>query len=259
MEEEVIRLSRLLLLTLSTPIKPGTIHRLRLDNIFEQALEEAVYIISHAEDAYRRGVELRRGERSLHSLGIGKVIQSSLARAFEHLERRPLVGLHVAVHTSALLLGYGGGEGYRSLLDGVKMLYRIGSDDVIAVINGMEASSLGDEVRFLDSKGITRRSITLQGTSLGDFYEVMSILDTGFLLNLKGVKLLKEARIRNEDSIYKIVLGSYLKLARIRGLLQVQTGRGLKYLAKLDRELQLDPRFNRLLGGTFLLALISMD
>ncbi|MEB3861029.1 MAG: hypothetical protein GSR84_02270 [Desulfurococcales archaeon] len=254
MEGEVARLAKLLLLTLSVPIKPGAIHRLRLDDTFEQALEEAVHIISHAEEAYKRGVELRRGDRSLHNLGLGRIIQSSLVKVFEDLEKRPLLGLHVAVHTSALLLGYD--DGHRSLLDRVKTLYRIGPDDVVAIIDGMEASSLGDEVRFLDSRGITRRSVALQGTSLGDFYEVMSTLDTGFLLNLKGVRTLKEAKPDGDGNVYKIVLDSYLSLARTRRLLRVED-RGLRYLAKLDREIGLDSRFNRLLGGTFLLTLIS--
>ena len=56
------------------------------------------------------------------------------------------------------------------------------------------------------------------------------------------------------------MLRIYLKLAESTRMLEVDTsGINPKLLLRLDREIGYDYRFNRLLGGSFLVALISGD
>ena len=261
MEREVIKLSRLLLLTISTPVKPGAIHRLRLGNEFENIIQEAVRIIEHMEYAYRYGRDLHRGSRTIASIGLGKLIGESMVSVFNDLEQRPIPGLHAAPITAALMLGYKPeGDAYTRLSTGVKaIIYRIPPEDSIALIEAMEASSLGDLLTHLDNKGITRRSIMLQGMSLGDLFEALSTADTGFMLTYKGLKILKELKSTlKTGKAPGIILDSYLALVKAYGLKDAEAG-NLKKLAKMDAELvRRGVSLNNLLGGTFLLSLLTI-
>ncbi len=261
MEREVIKLSRLLLLTISTPVKPGAIHRLRLSNEFENVIQEAVRIIEHVEYAYRYGRELHRGSRTIANIGLGKLIGDSLVSVFNDLEQRPIPGLHAAPITAALMLGYKPeGDAYTRLSAGVKaIMYRIPPEDSIALIEAMEAASLGELLTHLDNKGVTKRSIMLQGISLGDIFETLTTADTGFMLTYKGLKTLKELKgTIKTGEVPGIILNSYLTLAKAYGLMDTQTS-NLKRLAKIDAELaRRGISLNNLLGGTFLLSLLTI-
>ncbi len=263
MEREVLELAKILLLTISAPIKPGALHRLRVDSLYEEVLQEALHVIAYMEEAYRRGVEVSQGSRVAASLGLGRIVGDSLRSSFEDLERRPLIGLHVAPITLASILGYTRGEEgvtYTRVNRGVKtLLYGSRPEDVLDLISGMEATSLGEELRYLDSQGITRNTVMLRAMSLGDIYEVLERVDTGFMLTLRGLRRLrdmvgrvdKRSQIRAIVSSYLELLGSF-KDIKINGI-------DPRTLVRYDRELShRGDELNRLLGGTFLLATLSM-
>ncbi len=252
---------KFVVLTISTPLKPGSIHRLSPDPEFEHRLVEVLSIAPYIEEAYRRGSELAHGRITSQNLGLGSLIGQSYRRAFEEADIKPLPGLAASCITLSAIIAYS----LESSLDPLQNIYRLilntiyrsGPDDAISMIEGMEAVGFSDELLHLEYRGITKRSIKLESRSLGDVFEALSDRDKGFLLNIRSYSyLLRLARIAQESrSIVHAILRTYLELAstvdpRFRDIKNRRID--ARSLAKLDREVRASGRLDSLLGGVFI-------
>ncbi|MEB3779161.1 MAG: hypothetical protein GSR85_02880 [Desulfurococcales archaeon] len=249
---------KFMILTLSTPLKPGSVHRLSPDPEFEHRLVEVLSIAGFMEEAYRRGSDLAQGRITASSLGLGHLIGQGYRRVFEEADVKPLPGVTASCITLSAIMGYSVESGLDPLQSLSRLIlntiYRSGPDDAISMIEGMEAVGLADELLHLEYKGLTKRAIKLEARSLGDVFEVLAERDAGFLLNIKNYNdILRLARrAQASKSIIHAILRTYLDLAsivdpRFRGMDESRIN--AKTLARLDKEVRATGRLDSLLGG----------
>ncbi|MEB3759695.1 MAG: hypothetical protein GSR81_02490 [Desulfurococcales archaeon] len=252
------------LITLSSPIKPGALHRLTKDPEYEIRLLEFVSVQEFIEESYKRGYMLGRGDLDSKHLGLGRYIADALKKAFERTSIRPITGLISASITLASILGYYTASSQKKSFEETlrktvtTILYSSSPEDTINIVEGLEAVSDSDLLLHLDRKGITKRSITLNAVTVGDLFEALSDIDTGFMLNVRNLNRLTTliASARKSPTFIGAVVEVYIKLADMTGYLDLsdilETKNPLGELAKLDAKLVDRQRFNRLLGGTFI-------
>ena len=261
---DVGRLRILLALTVSTPIKPGAVHRLLDNPLFEKRLVEAIIVSEVMEDAYARGREVALGDRPAQALGLGGLIAQAYRRSFEVVDVRPLTGLSAAAVSMAAIAGYldGIGKGLREgLRQGVlTLLYSGGGRDSIEFIEGLEAVGDSDALLHLEREGLSKRVVSLEDIPLGDVFEKLSSFDLGFLVNLRGYQSIMDLARRAEraKSLAAAILASYLTLLEREGV-RLEKPLTVRRLAQLDRELRERGGRDRLLGAVFAATSIVLD
>ncbi|MCE4628308.1 MAG: hypothetical protein F7C34_04075 [Desulfurococcales archaeon] len=237
-------------LTLSAPIKPGAIHRFITSSEYEIRLVEMVSVIPFLEEAFSRGEALARGSIDARMLGLGAITGKAMVSAYERTEVRPLSGLIASMIAASAAYGYYRGldkisppEALRRI---AKYLYSSPPEDSIALIRALEAVAERDLILLLDRNRITPSRIELEGIRLGDVYEVLSAIDKGFSINLRGINNIIELRseIANSSNIVEGIVRAFIRLLPPK-FKPVRLDP--KELLRIDRSLT-DRRFTRLLG-----------
>ena len=207
------------LLTLSTPIKPGALHRLISSPEFEARLAEYTAVEPYISEAYERGRKLARGDLDARSLGLGRLIGDAFRRSFEYIERRPLTGLIAGVLVSAAVIGYSQASKPRiSSTDSAKRIARIlytpAGRDSAYFARSLEAVGDSDLVQALDGAGLTPSRIELNDTGLGELFEILSSVDAGFSYTIRGVsRILKVySTISKASNTLAGIIKAYLEL-----------------------------------------------
>ncbi|ADI31197.1 hypothetical protein [Staphylothermus hellenicus] len=72
-------------LSVYAAIKPGAIHRLRLDKRIEYYVSNTIAAINHIIDAIEYGEKIRRGDLAATSLGLGRLLSKGLREAYRWL------------------------------------------------------------------------------------------------------------------------------------------------------------------------------
>lgn len=236
------KLGQALLVTISTPFKPGATHRLRFDAVFEARLSEAVVLFKYMGEAYERGAQLARGDVDAKGLGLGRLYSRALMDAFNFTGKRPLPGLFYSGIMLSVVAGYSesGGDVVADSNKLVRLVpYGSSVEDAVALIEGLEGVGASDHLLALDRGGVTKSSVRLHALSIGDLAEKLSVTDKGFLYNLKGYNVLREASgvAASSSSIAEAVLRVYHRLGVEAGLFKaLPPGESLmKYLMDLDR------------------------
>ncbi|MCE4624791.1 MAG: hypothetical protein F7C35_02870 [Desulfurococcales archaeon] len=253
------------LLTLSAPIKPGAAHRLVATPEFEIRLVEYLAVEGYLHRAYENGSKLARGTIDGSKLGLGKLIGEALRSAFEKTEVRPITGLIAGLIPVSAAFGYyvqhesiTPEEALRRIM--ISGLYNSPPQETLALVEGLEAVSDSPLLLHLEDKGFTKNRILLNKIGLGELYEVLVEKDTGFLLNYKGLSLIREleATIRKgQNTLHGIVLAYVHLLKKIANVRVDAAKLTVKELARLDNTLRGKSDYNRLLGGVAIaLALI---
>ncbi len=263
---------RLLLLTLSVPVKPGSIHRLMVDLDFERRLLELVEVEPYLEEASRRGQMLGQGKITAQELGIGGIISRALRAASEGSEETPLVGLWSAAVSVAAMDGYVAASNMR-VHDSLRVLmlrtlYASPPDDGVELLEGISDVGDSDLISHVSSRNVTENYVRSNKLTLGDLFEVLSEVDKGFALNLKGYEWLLELTRKYEAS--RSLLGGLVKVyltvaSQISGDPELTSASGrqeldLANLMRLDRRLSGSREgLNRSLGAVFLSALLAVS
>ncbi len=257
------------LATLSAPIKPGAVHRLARDIEYDVRLFEYVAASDFAGELFKRSYMIARGDLEARNLGLGRHIADALKRAFERTGLKPLTGMIVSFLTMSSLVGfYAGMRESATIEDAVRrgvrvLLYSAQPEDTVFLVDGLEAVGDSDLVLLLDDKGLTRRRITINNLTLGDLYEVLSTIDTGFYLNLRKLSKIFELRdiIRGAPNIIGGIVEAYLKLADEIGILDMKailaSKNPIAELAHLDARIADRRKCNRLLGAVLAAAAIA--
>jgi len=266
---ETLHLKALIFITLSVPFKPGTVNRLTLDHEFELRLLEAIPLAELVDKAYLRGRELAEGRITAQNLGLGGLVAQALRSSMQLTGLRPLVGLAVATLTLSTLKGVSDAQG-RGLKGSLRQsllytLYRSSPDDSIKLVEGMESVGASRILSYLEGRGVTRSRISLEGLTLGHLFELLSSVDTGFMLNLRDLDLILELsrRAGGEKNVVMGVFRAYVDLASNRKILDTWGFelRSLHELLKLDRSLRSRrDELDSLIGGVYIVAtLASLD
>ncbi len=243
------------LLTLSVPLKPGSIHRLYPGPEFEIRLVEFISAEEALAMAYERGAKLARGETDVKHLGLGRIIERALLKAYELTETIPLTGMIAALVPLSAALGYYDSSSGINPLDSLRRivaLYMHASppSDAVRLLSALEAVGDRDLVLFLDREGISRRKIEASSMSIGDIYEILYSVDRGFIIHLRGLSRLVELyhRVKSSGNALEGIMNAYLDILEKEGNTKVPRPLSARSLAKLDREIS-DRRHNRLLGA----------
>jgi hypothetical protein len=87
--KETLPLKALTFITLSAPVKPGTVNRISLDSEFEARLLEALTLVEFIDKAYTRGRELAEGRIAAHSMSLGDLMASALRSSMQLTGLKP--------------------------------------------------------------------------------------------------------------------------------------------------------------------------
>ncbi|MFN4046349.1 MAG: hypothetical protein ACK4H7_03310, partial [Acidilobaceae archaeon] len=208
-----------LMVTLSAPVKPGALTRLSPGFEFEKRLVEAMIILEHVEEAYDRGRLLADGRLAAQKIGLGELVSEALRDAYRKTGLKPLPGLASAAITISALKGFTDRQnaGLRGALRSSTniVLYRSSPEDAMKLLEGLEAVSSTEYLSFLDKMGITKSRIKLEALTLGDLYEILGEVDSGFWLNAKKLeKLLEYSRTAAaERSLTLAAIKSFITIA----------------------------------------------
>ncbi len=263
---------RLLLLTLSAPVKPGSVHRLMGDVDFERRLLEFVEVEPYLEEAHRRGQMLGQGKITAQELGLGGVISRALRSASEGSEETPLVGLWSAAIAVSAMDGYASASNikvYESLrLLVLRTLYASLPEDSVELLEGISNVGDFDLVSHVSSRNLTENYVRSNKLTLGDVFEVLAEVDKGFTLNMRSYEWLLELTKRYEES-RSLVAGfvrAYLAVSsQLSGDPELASALSrheidLAQLVKLDRKLMGSREgLNRALGAVFLSAFLAVS
>ncbi|MGC9210118.1 MAG: hypothetical protein ACP5FT_02480 [Acidilobus sp.] len=266
----MVNIKRLALLTLSAPIKPGSVHRLMNDVDFERRLLEFVEVEPLVDEAYRRGQMLAKGEITAQDLGLGALISKGLKAASEASGEVPLVGLWSAAITVSSIDGYASASGVRvheSLrVLMLRTLYASLPEDAVNLLEGIEDVGDSDLISHASYRNITENYVSSNKLSLGDLFEVLAEVDRGFSLNLRNYEWLLELSRGYEAtrSLLVSMTRSYLTIASELAGDQEMASMAKRHeldvatLLKLDRRLASQRALlNRSLGGVFLTAYLA--
>ncbi len=249
------------LIFLSAPVKPGGVHRLQPGWGYEARLAEAAVYWEAASEAFQRGRQLWRGERDSRTLALGSLVRAYAIRAFEKTGEKPMLGVLTSLVVASSLIGYSeasGGKASAALPRFVQYaLYRSPSSEALSLLEAMEAVGASEYILHLDSRGVNRRTIELQGLPMGDVFEALSGVDSGFWLNLRSYgRVLDVAREAGRaESLVEASLAAFKAAAGIMGAkLEAQ---GVREALKLDAELRkrgvsLEPAMGGALAGLLL-------
>jgi len=262
---DIDRLRASLLIVLSAPLKPGALHRLVADPRFEVKLAEAAALYKFIDEAVGKGTQLGRGKLEYKGLGLGRLFGEAARDLLDFTGEKPLPGLVYAALVSGLVYGYSAATGSKPSEAARKLskhaVYGSSPEDAVEFVEGLEAIGASDLVWALENEGYTKRSIRLNSYSIGDITEKLGSMDTGFLFNLVGYRVLQEA-IREALASKSMVEAT----ARAFYRLGVETGRipeapkGVslgKYLYNLDKKIREKSTNNPLLGGTLLAVVVA--
>ncbi|MEB2792651.1 MAG: hypothetical protein G5Z42_03790 [Caldisphaeraceae archaeon] len=248
-----------------TSFKPGSIHRFVTDLEFELRLLESIELLDAMEVAYKRGRDLALGNIDTRSLGIGVLISDTARRSYEITGQKPLIGLMAAAISLSTLDGYISISKER-ILDSIgslltRTIYRTPAQDARQLVELAEDVGLSKYVDFLADSGFTKESIEYENRTLGDLFELLSKIDTGFMLNLRDYSYL--LRLSKDMHEYKnMMLASVKAYLTITGdILNVEEMKGIdlhdqSFLSKLST---LDKKYRKLrdklegaVGGVFI-------
>ncbi len=221
---------------------------------FELRIAEAHIIAKFAGKGYERGAMLADGSIDSRGLALGRIISGSLRASYEATGVKPLAGLHAAAITMSTLAGYAGISGVKSGLVRLlnSTLYRSPSEDSGDLYKALEAVALTEYLKALQDEGVTYSSISMRSLTLGEIFETLSRVDTGFWLNLRDyTKLLEVANaIRGVKSLSEASMKAYLAVLEMLGV-KIE-GFSIKSLLSADKKLR-ERGFDgvKLLGGAY--------
>lgn len=260
---DVEGLKTALLVTVSTPVKPGSIHRFLETPEFERRLAEAVIVMDFIPRAFERGVDVANGKISARALGLGSALSTLYRRVLERADVRPVYGLSASALVLSAVSGYLSQQG-RRIRDGLRqaltaLIYRSPGDDTAAFVEGLEATGASELVSRLEAEGITKRTIRLEDVPLGSVFEKLEAVDQGFSLNVRGyVRALDLARAAAKGkSLAASALAAYLEAIDSLGF-KVQAS-SLKGLLDADREVRRKARLDGLLGLVYTAVVLVLD
>ncbi|WP_460123581.1 hypothetical protein [Stetteria hydrogenophila] len=259
----VNELRTVLALTLSTPVKPGSLHRLMESAEFERRLAEAVLIMDFIPTVYERGVSVARGRIPSGMIGLGSQLSLLYRRVLEQVDVRPLHGLSASVLAMSAAAGYLSALG-KPLREGLRqavtaLLYNNPGEDTVTFIEGLEATGASDLIGRLEDGGLTKSTIRLENVPLGDVFEKLEAVDQGFSINIRGYsRVVDLARAASRGkSLAAAILLAYLEAAGRAGY-RLQAG-SLRKLIEADREIRRKARLDGLLGLTFAATVLVLD
>ncbi len=212
-------------LAVYSSIKPGCIHRLRLDGKTYYMVSSCLGVVDYIEKAVEIGEKVRRGELAAAGLEIGKLLGKALREAYRWTSYKPYPDIVVPSIVNASVLSYvepedivrESGELRKALelfIGGTRWR------DVRELANALKSINAGDMVDHMASAGITYSQALTEGLTLADAFNVLGSRWPGFLavtprehIVYDYVKKLMEYYRRYRDGVNSII-AVYLEMIK---------------------------------------------
>ncbi len=214
-------------LAIYSSIKPGSIHRLRLDSSAYYMMSSCLSVIDYVEKAIEIGEKVRRGELAATSVEIGRLVGKALREAYRWTSYHPYPDVVVPSITNALILSYVEPEDVVRESGELRKALEIfigGSRwrDVRELVNALKSIGADDMVEHMVSSGITYSQALTEGLSLAEAFSVLGSRWPGFLASTPRehvvfdyVKKLIEYYKRYRDGVNSVV-ALYLDIVKPR-------------------------------------------
>lgn len=211
---------------LNTYVKPGGVHRLRPDKLFDEIACNIVSILDGIVGAYEEGERVRKGEKALTSVELGRI----LARTYREAYRVCSIvhpGYFTPMLIASMALGYSGVESilsdpgkFKRSLDSILAGNKWG--DIRYFIDSLKSIGRSDMNEHLASTGLTQVSLIQSGVSYTDVFQALGSRWPGFILLdprenllLNGLRKLVEYH-RKLKNAHAAILLLYLDLVEER-------------------------------------------
>jgi hypothetical protein len=265
-------IKRALMLTLTSPIKPGSIHRFMPEIEFEERIIEAIEVFDIIDESHKRGRELALGNIDLGSLGLGHLISTAYKKSFEIINERPIPGIAAAAIVLSSIDGYS--EALKqNVINNIgsflsKLLYKGKPNDTVEFIESLEDLGLSNYISLLEKANINKNYIEYEGRTLGDIFEVLSKIDAGFMINIKDYSnLLKLSKliINSKNAIHAsiksyIYIGKDLYKINDFSDLDINDPNLLNKLSSKDKVLKRNREdLNSILGGVLITLYLALN
>lgn len=167
-------------------IKPGGIHRLRIDPSASYMMSTCISIIEYAMRVIELGQRVKRGGLAATGLDLGKVLGKALREAYRWTNYHPYPDIIVPTITNALILSYvepdsiirESGDLRRALslfIGGTRWR------DVREFMNALSSIGRNDMNDHLRSTGLTYSQALVEETSLDEVFRILGSKWPGFL------------------------------------------------------------------------------
>ncbi len=245
--EYVARLMEALLLAVYSYVKPAAPHR--FSTRFRD-LESTVFTVTSSLDVYNQafsaGLSVSSGRETLHSVGVGRILYSSLAKSYRRLGARAhqalnLVLIPSTVATACSLRWRPFASSYRKTLSAVLSVDN--PKDVAALIEGVR-QFYGTGSLALAELGLTSSRLATERPTLGDVLSALGTRVRDLRYTLERLDYVIEVgseagrELASGAEPNEVAVRAFLKLAQPEcGRLSRLTELSQKALFELDREL----------------------
>ncbi len=167
-------------------IKPGSIHRLRIDPASTYMMSSCIGVAEHIARAIELGEKVRRGELAAAGLDIGRMLGKALREAYRWTSYHAYPDIIVPSLTNALILSYTEPDSVireSGNLRKALSLFIGGTRwaDVRELMNALQSIGWEEMANHLRSSGITYSQALVEGVSLDEAFRVLGSRWPGFL------------------------------------------------------------------------------
>ena len=167
-------------------IKPGSVHRLRIDPSASHMMSSCIGITEYIIKAIELGQRVRRGELAATGLDLGRLLGKALREAYRWTSYHPYPDIVVPTITNALILSYvepdsiirESGDLRRALslfIGGTRWR------DVREFMNALNSIGRSDMNDHLRSSGLTYSQALVEEVSLDEAFRILGSRWPGFL------------------------------------------------------------------------------
>ncbi|RLG83005.1 MAG: hypothetical protein DRO40_06055 [Thermoprotei archaeon] len=167
-------------------IKPGSVHRLRIDPSASHMMSSCIGITEYIIKAIELGQRVRRGELAATGLDLGRLLGKALREAYRWTSYHPYPDIIIPTITNALILSYvepdsiirESGDLRRALslfIGGTRWR------DVREFMNALNSIGRSDMNDHLRSSGLTYSQALVEEVSLDETFRILGSRWPGFL------------------------------------------------------------------------------
>lgn len=191
---------------LSAYVKPGGLHRLRPERIFEEVVCNILSQYDILVEAWETGDKIRRGDLAVTHLELGKLLARSMREAYRvcdasHPEfTSPLIIYSLTLGASGVESVASDASRFKKMFEALLSLSKW--SDVKTFIDALQSVQRKDMYEHLTATGLNTVALIHTGSSFNDVFKVLSSKWPGFeLLDAREFRLLEY--LKNLLSIYQ--------------------------------------------------------
>lgn len=181
-------------------IKPGSIHRLRLEEESYKMFSSCISIVEYIMKAIELGEKVRRGELAAPNINLGNLYARALREAYRWIGRSVYPDIIVPTITNALILSYTEAESVLKDLGAIKRARSLFISacrwrDIREFINALRTIGAEEMIEHLQGAGLTYTQAITESIGFDEVFNTLSSKWPGFMsVNPRDDKLFEYVR-----------------------------------------------------------------